>query len=279
MLDAALQYLDLSHNHFTGPPPLAGPLVDGAGGHHHERLTHVLLNHNGFTGPLPALQPHKPALHSLDLSRNALNGHIPRLDLPTLEFVDLSHNALTGGLPALDAKLAFLSVAYNKLSGRLALPKQQQQQQQQQQREGVGSDGGGGEGEGGGAGAGVGRGAGAGAARVVGSSWAELTQLIGFHAEHNAFDGVEPSFCDLPQKLFQSFEKGRGGGGCHLAFNPIVRGAPPTDAAKAAAAAAAAASGERLDSIVAPVARMGLAVDCDKLPQCVLACSLRPGCG
>ena len=269
-----LQYLDLSHNHFTGPPPLSGPLVDGAGGHHHERLTHVLLNHNGFTGPLPALQPHKPALHSLDLSRTALSGDIPRLDLPTLEFVDLSHNALTGGLPALDAKLAFLSVAYNRLSGRLALPKQ---------REGVGGDGGEGEGGGGGGGAGAGGGGGGGgggvgAARVVGSSWAELTQVIGFHAEHNAFDSVEPSFCDLPQKLFESFEKGRGGGGCHLAFNPIVRGAPPTDAAKAAAAAAAAAAAVNGGG-AAPVARMGLAVDCDKLPQCVLTCSLRPGCG
>ena len=41
-----------------------------------------------------------PSLHSLDLSRNALVGALPSLDLPSLAFVDVSHNALGGtGLP------------------------------------------------------------------------------------------------------------------------------------------------------------------------------------
>ena len=94
----------------------------GRGRGRHERLTHVLLNNNLFNGTLPTLG-HKPALHSLDLSRNALRGTIPSLRLPALEFADFSHNALSGALPELGARVVFFSVSYNALSGRLMLPR------------------------------------------------------------------------------------------------------------------------------------------------------------
>ncbi|CAN6574111.1 unnamed protein product [Malus baccata var. baccata] len=82
---------------------------------------------NRFEGEIPAsIIGSLRALHLLNLSKNALSGHIPSSlgNLTTLESLDLSQNKLSGMIPGSLAQLTFLgyfNVSYNHLWGPIPL--------------------------------------------------------------------------------------------------------------------------------------------------------------
>lgn len=88
-------------------------------------LRHLNLRSNRLFGPIPpALVAGAPALQSLVLYGNALDGQLPEDlgDLAFLQILDLSSNAINGSLPASILKcrrLRALALARNNLTGSL----------------------------------------------------------------------------------------------------------------------------------------------------------------
>lgn len=83
-----------------------------------QRLTMLCLSNNNLTGELPASLSRVHTLERLDLSRNALVGHIPDFsNMNGLRVLDLSHNGFHGvasvGCPS---ALQDLSLSCNRLS-------------------------------------------------------------------------------------------------------------------------------------------------------------------
>ncbi|GAY53950.1 putative LRR receptor-like serine/threonine-protein kinase IRK [Citrus sinensis] len=139
----SLQFLDLSHNEFSGETPATIGALSG--------LQLLNLSRNSLVGPIPVAIGDLKALNVLDLSENWLNGSIPpeiggayslkelRLErnflagkIPTsiencssLVSLILSKNNLTGPIPIAIAKLTNLQnvdLSFNTLTG--GLPKQ-----------------------------------------------------------------------------------------------------------------------------------------------------------
>ncbi|KAM1010460.1 hypothetical protein ACFX2C_045938 [Malus domestica] len=85
---------------------------------------------NRFEGEIPAsIIGSLRALHFLNLSNNALSGHIPSSlgNLTALESLDLSQNKLSGRIPGSLAQLTFLeyfNVSHNHLWGQIPLGQQ-----------------------------------------------------------------------------------------------------------------------------------------------------------
>ncbi|KAK4751185.1 hypothetical protein SAY87_004667 [Trapa incisa] len=114
-----IEFLDLSHNHLTGPIPEETPQF--------VRLNHLNLSYNSFSGSLPKVLTQYPKLGVLDLRFNQLEGpFLPDLfSVPTLHELYLMGNSLTGlvELPStsssLGSNLRVLDLSHNQFDGYL----------------------------------------------------------------------------------------------------------------------------------------------------------------
>ena len=109
-----IRLVSLSGNNLTGSLP--------ASLFSHPSLEYLDLSHNNFTGNF-LLYPNKSSsLREIDVSFNKLQGTLPKLlsKFVGLEWLDLSSNNLTGIVDLSFIKnykeLCFLSLSYNKLS-------------------------------------------------------------------------------------------------------------------------------------------------------------------
>ncbi|XBI58785.1 hypothetical protein VPH35_039964 [Triticum aestivum] len=106
-------YLSLSHNNLTGGVPADFAAV---------RFSSLDLSHNALAGEALLLFGLNKSLESLDLSRNAFSFNLSAVTLPSqLGMLDISHDDVYGALPPLVAKLQYLNVSYNRLSGRVPI--------------------------------------------------------------------------------------------------------------------------------------------------------------
>lgn len=109
-----LEIIDLSLNSFSG---LLLPNLFNS-----TRLTDINMSFNNFTGTIPvkALPGQNFSLVSLDLSHNALTGHLPSelSEFKNLLFLDLSNNHFEGDIPSdFPNELVGFNVSNNNLSG------------------------------------------------------------------------------------------------------------------------------------------------------------------
>ncbi|XBH75466.1 hypothetical protein VPH35_102220 [Triticum aestivum] len=144
-----LEYMDLSHNSFSGPLPLrfgsrwlreltlsfnyfnflfvlelSYNFLDGELPQcsHAPSLVFLLLSNNNFSGKLPSSLRNYSRLNFMDLSRNNFYGTLPSWigDLVNLRYLQLSHNLLHGDiLPNITNLycLRHLNLARNSISG------------------------------------------------------------------------------------------------------------------------------------------------------------------
>ncbi|KAJ9693389.1 hypothetical protein PVL29_012241 [Vitis rotundifolia] len=111
-------FLDLSHNKFSGPIPLSRgeSLLD---------LKYLLLSHNQITGPIPSnIGEFLPSLYFLSISSNRITGTIPDSigHITSLEVIDFSRNNLTGSIPSTIkncSRLIVLDLGNNNLFGMI----------------------------------------------------------------------------------------------------------------------------------------------------------------
>ncbi|XP_031112934.1 probable LRR receptor-like serine/threonine-protein kinase At3g47570 [Ipomoea triloba] len=112
----SLVYLDLSHNHFTGPLPVE------IGGF--KNLVTLNLSNNMFLGTLPSTIGALSSLIELNINHNLFHGFIPPSlsSLKSLEVLDLSCNNLTGKIPEFLGKFQYLkrlNLSFNHLEGEI----------------------------------------------------------------------------------------------------------------------------------------------------------------
>ncbi|KAH7286034.1 hypothetical protein KP509_33G056100 [Ceratopteris richardii] len=113
-----LQYVNLSHNQFTGPlAPSSFTSIFA------ERLQVLDMSYNQLSGSLPDFQ-FCTSLNTLRLNHNQFTGAVPSTLLSTsfnlLQELDLSNNNLTGEMiRVLSTSLVVLNVSYNFLSGTI----------------------------------------------------------------------------------------------------------------------------------------------------------------
>ncbi|XP_051181324.1 uncharacterized protein [Lolium perenne] len=99
---------------------LSGNLISGAlPNSFSPALRTVDLSKNAFSGRLPSSLLQIRSLRTLVLSHNSLSGEIPRAVSAPLVHLDFRNNRLSGGVPALPDTVVYLSLAGNRLSGRV----------------------------------------------------------------------------------------------------------------------------------------------------------------
>ncbi|XP_048425786.1 receptor-like protein EIX2 isoform X1 [Pyrus x bretschneideri] len=108
-----LELIDLSHNQLDGPFPLWSAT----------KVTNFDLQSNSFFGPIPSnIDQMMPNLNSLYLSKNHLNGNIPRsiCNMQQLQELSLFENHLNGTIPPFVynmKQLQILSLRSNQFHG------------------------------------------------------------------------------------------------------------------------------------------------------------------
>lgn len=108
---ARLRTLDLSFNQLSGQIPASLPSSL-------PQLSNLILCHNQLSGPVPAFPDSAPLLR-LDLRHNSLSGPVPDLP-PGLQYLSLAANRLSGRVDALLPRLAglnYLDLSMNRLEG------------------------------------------------------------------------------------------------------------------------------------------------------------------
>ncbi|KAG8090484.1 hypothetical protein GUJ93_ZPchr0011g27848 [Zizania palustris] len=105
----SLRFLALSGNLLSGDLP----------GAFSPALRTVDLSKNSFSGSIPSSLLLIRSLRTLVLSHNSLSGNIPGMVSSPLVHLDLRNNHLSGGVPSLPETLVYLSLAENRLSGRV----------------------------------------------------------------------------------------------------------------------------------------------------------------
>ncbi|KAK9196078.1 hypothetical protein WN943_004206 [Citrus x changshan-huyou] len=113
-LSSLSRWLDLSHNHLTGPIPLAAGNL--------KSIPHLDLSKNKLSGEIPSSLGSCVGLEYLNLSINSFHGPIhPGLSsLKSLEGLDLFQNNFSGKIPKFLDTFPFLqslNLSYNNLDG------------------------------------------------------------------------------------------------------------------------------------------------------------------
>ncbi|CAN6684192.1 unnamed protein product [Malus baccata var. baccata] len=112
-----LELIDLSHNQLDGPLPFWSAT----------KVSFFSLESNSFSGPIPSnIDQMMPNLDSLYLSKNHLNGNIPRsiCNMQQLRELSLSENHLNGTIPPFVSnmkQLEVLSLRSNQFHGEFRL--------------------------------------------------------------------------------------------------------------------------------------------------------------
>ncbi|GFZ17661.1 hypothetical protein Acr_26g0009310 [Actinidia rufa] len=111
-----LEYLDLTHNSFSGPLSLNFTKLS--------RLRELRLGINKFTGPIPENIGLVSALQIIELHNNSFEGKLPSSigQLGNLQRIDLRTNSLNSSIPfelGFCSNLTYLALALNSFNGDL----------------------------------------------------------------------------------------------------------------------------------------------------------------
>jgi hypothetical protein len=108
-----LSKLSLRNNLIYGPLPNLSTLL---------HLEYVFLSHNHFSGSIPFAYIDLPILTKLELQENYLQGPIPPFDQQTLIAFNVSHNQLEGPIPETPGLQRFSESSYGNNSNLCGRP-------------------------------------------------------------------------------------------------------------------------------------------------------------